>query len=90
MRRPGDRKKVWKQTCMIEGFIMVLIGVFFASTNCLAGYIIGGVIASFGLWDFKDAKAGWKMSDKRPPWADKHDAITKKWREKQKAGEKGK
>jgi len=79
--RPGDRKQRWQSTCTIEGIILFLIGLFFAYSGLMAprnGWIVL-LIALGALWgsmkSFTDAKRGWKMTDKRPPWADRHDAI---------------
>ncbi len=78
MRKPGDRRKVWRSTCNSEGSIMFFISLMWFSTMCPIGAVLGiiGLICSFSY--FQDAKRGWKMNDKRPPWADEHDAIDKK------------
>ena len=79
MRKPGDRKKVWRETCNIEGGILFLIGIAFMSTMCTAGIVWGGICIFTSAWCFRDAKNGPPFSEKRPPWADRHDAIDKKW-----------
>ncbi len=73
--KPGDRKQRWRSTCQIEGFIMLAIAGMFVCAGGIAGIPLGIIIGFFALLDFRDAGRGWKMSDKRPPWADEHDAI---------------
>lgn len=73
--KPGDRKKRWKSTCQIEGCIMLGIATMLICAGGVAGIPLGIFVGFFAFLDFRDAGRGWKMSDKRPPWADEHDAI---------------
>lgn len=73
--KPGDRKKRWRSTCQIEGFIMLAIAAMLVVAGGKAGIPLGLFVGFFAMLDFRDAGRGWKMSDKRPPWADEHDAI---------------
>ena len=76
--RTGDRKQRWKSTCQIEGFIMLGIAAMLFSAGGASGITLGSIVGFVALCDFRSASRGWKMSDKRPPWADKHDALDTK------------
>ena len=74
---PGDRPERWKSTCNIQGTIMVFIGALFVTGGPV------GILLGLGAWyiaylDFRDARCGWKMTDNRPPWADRFDARDRK------------
>ena len=71
--RPGDRRQRWESTCNIQGTIGVIIGLCFIWAG---GYAIiwGAICILVGILDLRDAKRGWKLTDKRPPWADRFDA----------------
>lgn len=82
--RPGDRRKRWNESCGMSAFICFAIAGFFICagiTSTGGGFTIGGmglIMLLLGIGDLLDLKNGWKMSNKRPPWADKHDAIDRK------------
>ncbi len=76
--RPGDRKKRWRSTCQLEGCIMLSIAAMLICAGGIAGILLGLIVGFFAILDFRDAGRGWRMSDKRPPWADEHDAIDAK------------
>lgn len=88
MGRPGDRRQRWNESCGASAFICFAIAGFFicaaiTSKGTTGIAIVGGmglVMILLGMMDLLDLKNGWKMSDKRPPWADRHDAIDFKWK----------
>lgn len=65
--RPGDRKRRWKQSCGIGGFIMAFIGLMLILNGDIAGDILGGIVWFFAAWSFLDMQRGWKISYKLPP-----------------------
>ena len=85
MPKPGDRRKRWKSTCQIEGCIMLGIAMMLFVAGGITGTGLGIIVAMLAMLDFRDSRRGWKMSNKRPPWADEHDAIDTKWKGRKKA-----
>lgn len=73
-RRPGDRRKHWNSSCTTSGIILLLIGAFFCTAGGM-GYVMGLGAFWAAYMEFRDRGRGWPISDKRPQWADRHDAI---------------
>jgi hypothetical protein len=61
---------------------MLGIATMLICAGGIAGLGLGALIAMFAMMEFRDAQRGWKVSNKRPPWADRHDAIDNKWKGK--------
>lgn len=87
MSRPGDRRQRWNESCGMSAFICFVIAGFFICAGITSKgsgtYIAGGmglIMLLLGMLDLLDLKNGWKMSNKRPSWADRHDAIDRKWK----------
>jgi len=72
----GDRMKRWQSTCEVQGVLMICIGMLFCTLGD-AGIVWGAICILVGLLDLRSATTGWRMSKRRPPWADVHDAIDK-------------
>ena len=75
-RRPGDRRRVYRQTATIEAGVQAAIaGLFMAG----GGFLLAAVPIVGALLAARDAKNGWKViEDDEPPWADR---MKKQWRE---------
>lgn len=82
MSKPGNRKQRWQSSYNTSGFIFMIIAVGLFMAGGTAGVPLALIVLILAFMDFRDAKRGWKMLDKRPPWADRHDAIDKKWEKK--------
>ena len=77
-RRPGDRRRVWAQSHDTLGVISLLFGLFLLLGSDGWGKALAIVPLSLAYLDFRDAGRGPPMSDQRPPWADRHEAIDRK------------
>lgn len=84
MRKSDNRKQRWQSSCIASGMILIGFAVMLIMAGGKGGLALGVGVIFLAMLDFRDAKRGWKMSDKRPPWADKHDAIDAKYKKKYK------
>lgn len=79
--RPGNRRQRWQESHNISGSILFLIGSMWilagitATNGAWICFAFGGLILLSALFDFRSAQRGWPLLDKRPAWADRHDAI---------------
>ncbi len=84
--KPGDRRKRWNRSSVISAFILSIFGIFvLTSINwekgalaIICAFIFGCVPLFCAGLEVRDRIFGWKISEKRPPWADKMDAIERR------------
>ena len=81
--RPGDRRRRWNLGCSLEITQHLTLALLFGfGINGVVGFGLSAICLLMAIHSCFELKNGWKMSDKRPPWADRHDAIDNRLREK--------
>lgn len=73
--RPRDRRQRWNESHSIGALMFFAIGTFYTAGGV---YLFGAIAYMLFVFEILDIKRGWKISDKRPPWADSVDAINEK------------
>lgn len=77
-RRPGDRRRIWRQTSNASGMLMLAFAMFAFSGVDGYGRLFGIGPLCLAASEFRSARRGPPVKNTRPPWADRHDEIDRK------------
>ena len=81
MRRPGNRRKYWNLSCELAIFQHLFCAVvFWFLFGGSFGKGVAGICIFMAVHSIYERVAGWKLSNKRPPWADRAESIDRKWK----------